>query len=314
MITIIITTFRRPLLLPKAIRSCAHQTGIDPRDFEIVIVDNCPLKSAEPIVSTLASEVGGLPEIRYRHESSPGIGHARNAGLRAARGRFIVFIDDDQEASPSLLSAYLKAWSETRAAALFGPVEAVPDSEGTAARRNILAYFSRRCRASDLADITASFAPLGTNNAFFDRALCFPEADAFDVVLGTIGGEDTLLFRQLIQRGLRFAWAEHARAREFVPTARMTYEYMWRRRFRSGQIRVITCLRLQPSRRFEAARWMTIGLLQVLAFGTLGIALYVLHRPRWRDAFGAVCGGAGKLFWTRRFLFPAYGAQAKLGG
>jgi GT2 family glycosyltransferase len=48
--------------------------------------------------------------MRYVHVSNPGLSRARNAGLSAAHGDYIVMIDDDCEAAPDLLEVLRDAF------------------------------------------------------------------------------------------------------------------------------------------------------------------------------------------------------------
>jgi glycosyltransferase involved in cell wall biosynthesis len=62
-------------------------------DFEVVVVDNAPASDA------VAELVGGRPwpvPVRRVVEPRPGLAWARNAGLRAAEGRIVAYLDDDE--------------------------------------------------------------------------------------------------------------------------------------------------------------------------------------------------------------------------
>ncbi|MFO1128021.1 MAG: glycosyltransferase family A protein [Rhodospirillales bacterium] len=323
LVSVLVPTFRRPRLLPKALASLLAQEGLPTAAMEILVIDNCPDASARAIVARIALSAPADRPLRYLHEPRPGISHPRNAGIAAARGRYVLFLDDDQTASPGLLGAYLDASRATAADALFGPVKAILEpapgdgsSEETDAAgdqdADMAAYFSRRYDVADRADITDDIARLGTNNAFFDRTVCFPDPDPFDPDLGTIGGEDTLVFRTLAARGIRFAWVAGALAHEFVPQQRQNFRYVRMRRFRSGQIRVLTCLRMRPARRRQAAVWMAAGLVQTVGYGIVAAMLRAAGRHRWRHFAGRAWGGAGKLLWMERFRFAAYGATSRL--
>ncbi|MEV4410922.1 glycosyltransferase [Catellatospora sp. NPDC049609] len=88
----------RPVLLVKAVESVLanHFT-----DFEVMIVDD---GSQIPVTEVL-SKAGVLYDGRIRVIRQPptGIAPARNAGLRAAAGRYITVLDSDDELSPDAL-------------------------------------------------------------------------------------------------------------------------------------------------------------------------------------------------------------------
>jgi len=92
--SVILPTRDRAAMLPRAVSSVLSQSLAD---FELIIVDDGSVKPCGD----------GLPRdarIRIlRNASSLGVAHARNRGIQAARGKYISFLDDDDEYLPSLL-------------------------------------------------------------------------------------------------------------------------------------------------------------------------------------------------------------------
>jgi len=90
MFSIVIPTYNRPQLLSRAILSVLDQSC---QDFEIVVVN----------------DGGSRPELksdsrtRLVEQPNRGMAAARNAGIRAARGRYITFLDDDDTLTPDRL-------------------------------------------------------------------------------------------------------------------------------------------------------------------------------------------------------------------
>jgi glycosyltransferase involved in cell wall biosynthesis len=90
MISVIIPTARRPQLLMRAVKSVLGQSIAD---LEIVIVIDGP----DPQTKQALNE---LPDHRLRVIQNPrslGSAEARNVGIRAARGEWVAFLDDDDE-------------------------------------------------------------------------------------------------------------------------------------------------------------------------------------------------------------------------
>ena len=61
------------------------------------------------------------------------------------------------------------------------------------------------------------------------------QAERFDVARGRAGGEDTEFFFRLYHQGARFEICEQAVVREGVPPARLSFGWLARRKYRSGQ-------------------------------------------------------------------------------
>ena len=117
--SIVIPTYRRPADLERAIVSVLAQQGVA-TGFEIVVIDNDPEGSARPLVDRLAEQ--SPVTIRYVHEKRPGISHARNTGVASATGRYLAFLDDDEEADPDWLAHFLDTLQKFGADAVVGPV------------------------------------------------------------------------------------------------------------------------------------------------------------------------------------------------
>lgn len=97
MISVIMLTYNREDLVGRAIESVLVQTY---RDFEYIIVDNGSTDCSGQIADGYAAED---TRIRVIHRERGNIGSGRNAGLDAARGDYITFIDDDDWLEPNFL-------------------------------------------------------------------------------------------------------------------------------------------------------------------------------------------------------------------
>ncbi|MFV0281412.1 MAG: glycosyltransferase family 2 protein [Rhodoblastus sp.] len=302
-VSVVIPTLNRQASLRRALASVAAQTGLDGLSLEIIVVDNSSDASARETVAAFPQ--AGWP-IRYVSEPVPGVATARNAGVAAAQGRWIAFLDDDEEARPDWIAHMSRIAQETGAQAVFGPVEARAD--GAAEIGGFAPYFSRAIERGDGEDITELSAYLGTNNSMFDKAPCLSDAAPFEESLNEIGGEDSLLLERLVMKGVKFAWAARAGVVEWVPPRRLDWAYVCKRKFLSGQIRVFVQRMAEPGRNWRIAFWMVAGLVQ---FGLAG-AIFLAARPfapqRARRASAIAYGGLGKVLWTPRFRPALYGS------
>jgi len=96
-ISVIIPTFNRAALLPRAVASVLAQ---DWRPLEIVIVDDGSSDETPSVIRGLPTDV---PVIAVR-QPNQGEAAARNAGLKAAGGEWIAFLDDDDTRRPGSLA------------------------------------------------------------------------------------------------------------------------------------------------------------------------------------------------------------------
>src|SRR3712207_2387168 len=101
-VTILIPTFKRPSWLEECLTSCLAQEDVSSLDVDILVIDNCPDRSAIATVSAMARN-STFP-IRYLHETKTGVSHVRNTGIANAEGELLALIDDDELASKHWLS------------------------------------------------------------------------------------------------------------------------------------------------------------------------------------------------------------------
>lgn len=99
-VTVIITTFKRPELLNRSLTSALHQTY--PNVEVIVVDDNNPgseaRKETECIIEKNFSKYSNLRYLKMPQNG--GACAARNLGVSEAQGKYIQFLDDDDEMLP----------------------------------------------------------------------------------------------------------------------------------------------------------------------------------------------------------------------
>ncbi len=75
---------------------------VSAEDFEVLVADDCSTDGTSELAS---SYVAKLPHLRViTRNLNEGPGAARNAGLECARGQWVLFLDSDDELSPTALS------------------------------------------------------------------------------------------------------------------------------------------------------------------------------------------------------------------
>jgi glycosyltransferase involved in cell wall biosynthesis len=122
LISVIIPTYNRKTVLPRAIDSVLAQKGVD---FELIIVDDGSTEQQDigwrmadgekrdalpgtkrPIIHH------PLPALRVFRQENRGPAAARNFGIKEAQGEWIAFLDSDDEWKPGKLKAQLEFFRE----------------------------------------------------------------------------------------------------------------------------------------------------------------------------------------------------------
>lgn len=135
-VSIVIPTRSRPEQLRACLRgiaSLAHEHS----ELEVIVVNDGGDRALEPVVSSFRDRLA----LRLVDQSGAGPAAARNTGSAAARGRFLVFIDDDCVPAPGWLSA-LRDQLEKHSELLLGGrvVNALPDNPYSTASQLIATH------------------------------------------------------------------------------------------------------------------------------------------------------------------------------
>lgn len=299
-LSIIIPTYKRPDALARALASVETESAIG-LDIEIVIADNDPKASAKSFVTQkiAASDAN----ITYIHVPEPGVSNARNSALAVARGRYILFLDDDMEACSPWVQSMVNTAEKFDAALVFGPVNAVMPDPTNPIFENMRPLFSRENPGED----GLIESGIGTGNCFIDREKAALPTPVFDTALNQTGGEDDALFRELEKQDIRIAWTNAAVTLEHVPAERATMKYVWRRNFAFGQTPTHEAADKGLSGWPLVLMWMCVGAAQILIYGVRYGATKLLKRPEAVFNLGRMAQGFGKIFWADRLSPKLYG-------
>lgn len=189
-VSVIITTYNRADLLPRAVNSVLAQTFTD---YEIIIVDDCSQDDTREVTRGFSD-----PRIRLiRHETNQGAAAARNTGIANARGEYIAFLDDDDECTPNRLADQASVLdSRPYVGMVYGWIEEVNDATGARrVPRNV--QNTHRGRAAFEAALTGVSDTASMFNPCI-RASVVRQVGGFDERLATIG-EDAVFMASVTQ-------------------------------------------------------------------------------------------------------------------
>jgi hypothetical protein len=228
-----VPTFRRPDMLEATLRSLARQRG--GHDFAVIVVENEGIERAGAARAG-ALLAAGLFKGFVIVEPRQGNCKAYNAAWRCALTRFpaleqVLGIDDDEEAEPSWLDAFVSA-ARTAPAELFGG--SVTPVFADASRAWLAAHpvFRSHYDTSGPVPMLYSSANYLIRRTVLER-LGFPFLnEGFDFT----GGGDTDFFTRAKAAGFRFWWVQEAGQRETMPERRSEFGWIAARGLRNGAI------------------------------------------------------------------------------
>jgi glycosyltransferase involved in cell wall biosynthesis len=294
LISVIVPTYNRLPLLQQALACLLQQTYPADR-YEIVVVDD---GSTDGTSAYLNDAADGAP-LRIIRQANGGPAAARNAGVRAARGEWLAFTDDDCQVTTGWLAALARALAPDRAVG--GPI--LPAASAHRLHRFYLASHHIHPQQS-AGSVNVLFS---CNMALHRRALL--AAGGFDPAFTYPGGEDLDLSYRLQELGVRLTCAPGASLYHHYPTTwraftrhfwnhgqGMAFVFgKWPRRApvgpaRRGRARLEQQLDFSPAFPFLFAGWQAL-----LCLGNASLILPKTWYTLWRSSAGDLGERLGNL-------------------
>lgn len=216
-VSVAICTRNRAPALAATLASVAR-TALPPAlAVELLVVDNGSTDDTRAVVAGFSAPAGVL--VRSLFVAERGVARARNAALRGAAGRVIVFLDDDTRPGPHWLEPLCAPILDGQADAVAGGVRVAPHLE----RRWMTPRHRVWLASTEALDARAPEEMVSANMALGRHVLS--KVESFDVELGpgALGyGEDALFSQQLLRAGFRIASAFDAVVEHHVDPARLS--------------------------------------------------------------------------------------------
>ena len=276
LVSVVVPTRDRVAMLMRAIDSVLAQTC---GDFEVIVVDEA---SSDETLQRLAAH----PDPRIRSLPSVAAGgapRARNRGIAAARGRYVAFLDDDDEWLPHKLERQLEAFARgsSRLGLVHGGSAVIAAASGRVVH-TVVPTPGLAVRPADfLGEITF------TTSVVMIRRSCFDAIGAFDESLA--GAQDRDLWIRLAG-AFDFDGVPEVLVRRYVHGAQITTSLPTKIRAKQ-QILAKYARELRAQPRQHAQHWWRLGILLCVAgdraAGRRAFCASIAARPwqksAWRD-------------------------------
>jgi glycosyltransferase involved in cell wall biosynthesis len=242
-VSVVVPTYNKLPLVLQTLDGLERQE-VPPDSFEVVVVDDASSDGTSEALQNLKRPYG-LNVLR--HERNRGRAVARNSAIRAAKGRIVVFLDDDMETSPRFLTSHIAAHRQNHKLVVIGNVKTHPRANGSAVSRYLDTRGAQKIRTrSDL-----PFRYFSTNNSSVAKEH-LEAVGLFDEEFSTYGFEDVEIAARLSRdRGLRFVFSEEAST---LHLHKHTLEDFLRKKVLAGESSLKLLLRKHPD------LWSQVGL------------------------------------------------------
>lgn len=247
LVTIVTAHYNRPMLLLQAIQSVAEQ---DYPHIEYIVVDD---GSTSPEAKKLLNRLE--PDFRRKgwrviRQSNRYLGAARNAGIKAARGELVLFLDDDNILLSKAVSTLVQAMERTKAdiCTTFSRL-LYEKTFPTEDRPGYINYFP----TGGPLELALLYNPYGDANAMFRRNV-FDRIGFLNEERG-FSGSDWEFFTRADMAGLRFAVVPEALYWYRSDQTSMHRSVHWYR----NRLPIIALFQRNPSVSLDLLRELTIS-------------------------------------------------------
>jgi glucosyl-dolichyl phosphate glucuronosyltransferase len=239
LVSVLIPTCGRPDLLIQCVHSILEN---DFHDFEIIVIDQDP---ASGLAARLAALGRGRRVLHLVLEEAA-LDRARNLGIDHARGRFLVFADDDIEVDRGWLRAYVDAFTSVNPApgVIAGRLDAkyLKPKPSWIPSTHLYGIYEK---GDQLGPIAEGDLPIGANFAVLAEAI--KRSGRFDERIdysyarkaSMISGGDSLLAMQIRQAGYAIYYQPAARAWHKISSTKLTAGWIIRRSYWDGVTHLI---------------------------------------------------------------------------
>ena len=114
--SIILPTYNRINLLPKAINSVLGQTY---KNFELIVIDDGSKDGTKDFIAKNYASYLASGKIKYIYKKNSGVCRTRNMGLKVTQYPWIAYIDSDNEVTPDFLETFSTAIQQNPKIKLF---------------------------------------------------------------------------------------------------------------------------------------------------------------------------------------------------
>jgi len=244
--------------------------------WEVVVVDNNCTDDTRTVV--LRALDGFSVPLRCVEEPKQGLSNARNRGIAEARGRYLLFTDDDTRPETGWVQTLWDTFQKYNCDAVGGRVEILwPAARPLWFADELISSLAGVDYGDQEIALSYDRRPLGANMAF--QRSVFERIGNFDPELGRIGakllgGEETELFRRLCEAGMTGIYQPRAVVRHLIEPDRVRKKYFRKIYFYGGR---------SEGKSYATTPARRIGGVPFFAVRQFGEKLTSLVRSSWNE-------------------------------
>ncbi len=244
--------------------------------WEILIIDNASTDETPKLLAASNWHPPGI-SVRIIQEPRLGISYARNCASQNAKGKYVLYVDDDETPNPKWIRAHEQNILTHEPDALAGPIHVLFEhGERPSWLQDELLGFLGNLDYGDDQWLTDPATHCYTGNLAVKNKI-FAKIGGFDTDLGrrgqvNTGGEDTEFYRRLIAHGCKVRWVADAIINHRIHTDKLRRRYFLELHYHQGMAEGSRCRgngsRIPPKHLFgQLARSIKNALQQRFSLG-----------------------------------------------
>ena len=247
--SVVIPTYQRRDLVRASVQALSRQAG--GHAFEVIVVVD---GSTDGTASALRQMETAGP-MTVLEQPNRGASMARNAGAAVARGEILLFLDDDMEAAPNLLTELDRSHRDG-ADVVFGHIPLHPDSPANFLSAGIGYWTDGRLKRLTTPGEKLTIHDLLTGQMSLSREL-FLRVGGFDTRFtldGTFGDEDIDFGYRMMRDGYRLVFSPDAISFQNYVVQPKQYLRQWQAQAGSSPTLTISSRKLSGCKRKQFSR------------------------------------------------------------
>lgn len=243
-VSVVIPTYNNAHLVSGVLESLIVQRTKESLSYEVLVVDNHSEDQTKQMIMSFRNKFNN--NLRYLFEPMRGIAHARNKGIEEAKGKYVLFIDDDCVSYENWITIMYETFCHYNADVVQGKVEFgtnIPpdcpyDHQFLRERFAYVDYFDKVTRLTDQDTVTAN---LGVRRDVLIKFGGFNPSKDFYYC------EDTELSMRLIRANLSRYYCPNAIVKHHFELDRLSDEKFYLQSYHWGKGAILMEERSLPS-------------------------------------------------------------------
>ena len=239
MFTLIICTYNRDQYIYNTLK-CIAENNYPAEKYEIVLVNNNSTDQTENECIRFQQDYPNTP-YRYFIEMNQGLSHARNRGIKEAKGDILLFLDDDSFIAADYLNNLERNLiNHPDLVALGGKIAPLFESGETPKwlSKWTLTLVSAIDLGNEITLFKGSQYPVGANMGF--KKECFEKYGLFNTALGRskknlMAGEEKDIFNRIKEDDGKIYYFPNVKIQHVIPESRTTKKFVHKMGMGVGQ-------------------------------------------------------------------------------